>query len=453
MSVDERKPEEHLLQLAEDGMTAELEAILDAMPAQDVARAMYLLSDEEQAKVVTAISAEEAADLIEQLSEVQAVDLLGNLSPEDAAEIIDALPSDEQADIISEMNAAGAEAILQRMSVEEAADARALILYPDDVAGGLMIKEYLSYNDEATVGDVAQDLQDNAEKYRDYGVQYAYVSDAGNKLVGVLRMRDLLLTKRSTPLRSIMIPNPRTVRDDTSLDELDAFFDDHKYFGVPVVDGDGAIVGVVQESDVAEATADRQHTDYLKTQGIVGGEEIRSLPLIVRARRRLAWLSVNILLNICAASVIAFYQDTLAAVIALAVFLPIISDMSGCSGNQAVAVSMRELALGLARPGDLLRVWLKEISLGVINGLVLGALVACAAILWKGQPYLGLVVGLALCLNTMVAVSLGGILPLLLKRFKVDPAVASGPILTTVTDMCGFFIVLGFATLLLDKLT
>ena len=140
------------------------------------------------------------------------------------------------------------------------------------------------------------------------------------------------------------------------------------------------------------------------------------------------------------------YQETLAAVLALAVFLPIISDMSGCSGNQAVAVSIRELTLGLIRPNKVLRVWLKEIAVGVLNGLALGALLALAAWGWKGNPFLGAVVGVAMTLNTMLAVSIGGAVPLLLRHFKMDPALASGPILTTITDMCGFFLLLSMAS-------
>jgi magnesium transporter len=158
---------------------------------------------------------------------------------------------------------------------------------------------------------------------------------------------------------------------------------------------------------------------------------------------------VNILLNIIAASVIAFYEDTLSAMIALAVFLPIVSDMSGCSGNQAVAVSMRELTLGAANPRDAVRVWRKELSVGLINGLALGTLLGLAAWAWKGNPVLGIVVGLALGINTVLAVSIGGTVPLVLKRLGVDPAVASGPLLTTITDMCGFFLVLSLASTIL----
>ena len=147
-----------------------------------------------------------------------------------------------------------------------------------------------------------------------------------------------------------------------------------------------------------------------------------------------------------AASVIAGYQDTLSAVISLAVFLPIISDMSGCSGNQAVAVSMRELTLGVIKPVDVFYVWRKELAVGLINGLVLGVLLGVTAYLWQGNVALSLVVGIALALNSLVAVSIGGAVPLLLRRFGKDPALASGPILTTLTDMCGFFLVLKFAT-------
>ena len=176
------------------------------------------------------------------------------------------------------------------------------------------------------------------------------------------------------------------------------------------------------------------------------------MPTWVRSGRRLSWLSINIVLNIIAASVIAVYQDTLSAVIALAVFLPMISDMSGCSGNQAVAVSMRELTLGLVRAGELARVAWKEAVVGVINGCVLGLLLGLAALAWKGNPTLGLVVGAALAVNTIVAVTIGGLLPLIMKGLRLDPALVSGPILTTVTDMCGFFLVLSLATAVLPQL-
>ena len=276
------------------------------------------------------------------------------------------------------------------------------------------------------------------------------------KLIGVLDLRDLVLARRATPLASIL-KSSLFVRAEAPLDELEAFFERHPFHAVPVVDERQELVGVVGRDELAEAIANRADAEYLKSKGIIGGDEIRSLPVVTRSRRRLSWLSLNIVLNIIvlniiSASVIAFYFDTLSAAIALAVFLPIVSDMSGCSGNQAVAVSMRELSLGIVKPFEVLRVWFKELQVGVLNGVALGILLGFVAWLWKGNPWLGLVVGGALAVNTLVAVSLGGTVPLILKRIGVDPAVASGPILTTVTDMCGFFLVLRLATLVLPEL-
>jgi magnesium transporter len=212
------------------------------------------------------------------------------------------------------------------------------------------------------------------------------------------------------------------------------------------------MVGVVKRSAIMEASSRQVKNSFLKIAGIIGGEELRAMPLLQRSFRRISWLGPNIVLNIIAASVIAFYQDTLQAVIALAVFLPIISDMSGCSGNQAVAVSIRELALGQIKPTEYLRIFLKEGGLGLINGTLLGLLLGMVAFLWKGNLYLGLVVASALALNTVLSVLIGGSVPLALRRMRIDPALASGPILTTVTDMCGFFFVLSFASAVLERL-
>ncbi len=444
--------QEQLVALVGQGTAEQLEELLDSMPANDLAFALSRLTEDEQTKVLTTVTSEDAADIVEQLTTAQAVDMIGNLTPGSAAGILDELPSDHQADLIAELDDESAEAILAHMDPEEAANARQLIQYDSDVAGGIMVKEYLAYPLDATVRAIVDDLCERGDEYRDYDIQYSYIIDRRRRVKGVLRMHDLLMAKRATPIQDIMIKNPVFVPDTMHLDALAEFFDEHHYLGVPVVDEKERLIGVVQQAAVHEAVAEQRDDDYLKTQGIVGGEEFRTMPLMRRSSRRLSWLSVNILLNIMAASVIAFFQDTLSSVIALAVFLPIISDMSGCSGSQAVAVSVRELSLGLVRPTELVWVWLKEASVGIINGVALGTLVAIAAILWKGQPYLGLVVGTALCLNTVLAVSIGGLLPLILKRFNVDPAIAAGPILTTITDMCGFFLVLGMATLMLDKL-
>ncbi len=447
----ETRPWERLREFADTQDTAGLEAYLSSLDASEAVRAILRLDGDVQEKVLTTLSPAEAADLIEDLPDEQAVEIVENLAPTDAAPIVAEMQSDEQADLLADMESADAEAILQEMAPEEAEEARVLASYADDVAGGLMVTEFFEFAEKTTAGDVLDDLNACAGEISDYFTRYAYVVSPWGKLVGVLEVRDLALTPRQTPLADIIVP-ALFVKAETGVDELKSFFDSHVYAAVPVVDRHGKLLGVVRRTAVQEALAERSEREMLRMQGIVGGDEIRTLPILTRSRRRLSWLSINIVLNIIAASVIALYIDTLGAVIALAVFLPIISDMSGCTGNQAVAVSMRELSLGIVKPFEAFRVWLKEISVGLINGVTLGAVLGVVAWAWKGNPYLGLVVGGALALNTLIAVSIGGVVPLLLKRVGVDPALASGPILTTVTDICGFFLVLSFAALMLTKL-
>ena len=419
----------------------------------DAVRLLARLSDGQREELLGMLAPAAAAEVIETIPEPQAVGAIEALDPGVAARILEVLPSDEQADLIGELPQEEAEAILDEFDVAEAAEVRFLASYEDDEAGGVMVTEFLSYPRSATVAEVLEDLGDNAEQYANYDIQYAYVTDEMGRLQGVLPLRSLLLSPRLRPLYKLMTPSVKRVLGTTSIDDLAALFRDSPFVGLPVVDDDEHLIGVVRRGRLEHALAEEADETYRATQGIVGGEELRSMPLLLRSRRRLAWLSVNVLLNVLAASVIASHQGTLEAVIALAVFLPIISDMSGCSGNQAVAVSMRELTLGVVRPGDVMRVFGKELSVGLINGLVLGLLVGGAALAWKSNAYLGLVVAAALALNTLIAVGLGGTIPLVLKKLDLDPALASGPILTTVTDMCGFALVLGFASAWLERLT
>ena len=445
-------PWEKLSELIQEKNVERIIAFFDSINPADTALAVSRLKGGEQTELMLLLQPQDAAEVLEDFSDTLAGDIIGELPPEQAASILEELDSDHVADLLGELEEEEANSIIEEMTPEDAREARNLLQYAPDSAGGLMVHEYLDYRSGQTVQDVLDDLQYNREKYSDYDVQYLYVTDGKGRLQGVLRMRDLLFPERQTRLGEVMIHNPFHVHIGDSVEHLHNFFEDHRLFGAPVVDDDMCLQGVVLPEAVEEAKRKRSVRQFLGFSGIVGGEEFRSMPLLVRSGRRLSWLSLNIVLNIIAASVIALHQDTLSAVIALAVFLPMVSDMSGCSGNQAVAVSMRELSLGLVRPAELLWVLSKEIGVGVLNGLALGALLGGVAYLWKGNFFLGLVVGGAMALNTVVAVSLGGLIPLVLKRMKLDPALVSSPLLTTVTDMCGFFFVLSFASLMLERL-
>ncbi|AML51016.1 magnesium transporter [Falsihalocynthiibacter arcticus] len=439
-----------LYSAVESGDAIALQNLLEPLSLAEALREILQMDSAGRATVLSLISAELAAAIIEEAPHETGADLMETLEVLRAYEIMEELDSDIQADLIGDMQYEDAEAILQQMDAEDAADVRRLIDYDGDTAGGLMMAEVFVFSDTQTVGAVLRQLASDDNDVDRYRGQHPYVLNADSQPIGVVSLRGLLTSKRSDRLTEIMV-QPITVPVTASLSELEDIFDKHPFLGVPVIEEDGKLVGVVSRAAVSQALLERSESETMKLQGVVG-DELRSMPTWLRSKRRLAWLSANIVLNILAASVISAYEETLTAVIAIAIFLPMVSDMSGCSGNQAVGVSMRELSLGLVRPKDAARVWMKEITVGVINGIALGLLIGIVAWVWKGNPALGLVIGLALALNTMLAVSIGGVVPLLLKRLGQDPAAASGPLLTTVTDMAGFFFVLSLASLMMPWL-
>jgi len=459
MSAEEEKVEiteeswESLKGLIAEEKKRRVLEFFESLAPGEVARAISRLEETDRNKLFKVLGPEDAAEILQELPEEQAADVIEDLPEEQAADIVGEFDSDDQADILGAMEEGEAEGILQKMNPDEADEARQLLSFDPNTAGGLMMREFLSFPADWKVSDILSDLEKNSETYSHYEVLYGYIIDKeSKKLLGIIRFRDLLLSPKSRPVIDIMISEAVLAKTSTSLEALEDIFDRYDFFAVPVTDDQGRMLGLVRRSDVREALEDRADQTFLQASGILGGEEFRTMPLRSRSVRRLSILTVNIGLNIISASVIAAYQHTLSEVIALAVFLPIISDLSGCSGNQAIAVSIRELALGLLKPHEFLHVFWKEVNVGVINGIALGVVLGVVAVLWKGNMYLGAVVAAALALNTVLSVVIGGSIPLLLKKFDLDPAIASSPILTTITDICGFFFVLSFATALLHYL-
>ncbi len=437
------------LQAALDASDGEqIAEIVDNISSHEALRQVSLMESTDRDELMTLLAPDAAAELIEEAPAELAVTMIESLDSTVAAKIMEELHSDTQADIVQDLEAKNSEAILAEMEIESADNLRMLSQYDPDTAGGLMELEAFTFQIHETVSAVLKRLieDDSFERHRG---QHPYIVDETGKLVGVVSLRDMLRSKRAAKLTDIL-HEPISVLAETSQEELVDLFDENPFLGMPVVDASGILLGVVSRLELAEAQLERAEHESRSRQQV--GDELRSMPTLLRSRRRLMWLSSNIVLNIIAASVISSYEETLAAMITIAIFLPMVSDMSGCSGNQAVGVSMRELSLGLTRPIDVFHVLKKELAVGIINGIVLGILIGMVAWVWKGNAYLGLVIGLALAINTIISVSIGGTIPLILKHFRIDPAVASGPLLTTVTDMAGFFLVLSLATFFLPQL-
>ena len=412
---------------------------------RQIAQILRALPSHLRARALLSLAPAIGADVLENLPDDIAAAAVMDMQASAAAPLVQEMQTDEGADLLQDIPSHQSDAILQHVDRDDASIVRQLMGYAEDSAGGLMQSEFIAIDIDQRTGDAVQQLRDNAAQYADYPASYLYVVDAERRLIGVVSLRALLLCHAEMPIAEITARDVVSVPVSLQGAELVKLFHRYRYLAIPVVDDQRRLLGVVTQNDAMQFAESASDEEMLKFTGILGGDEFREMPLRQRSWRRLSWLTVNIFLNVVAASVIAVYKETLQAAISLAVFLPIISDMSGCSGNQAVAVSIRELSLDRIRPRDFLWVIGKEVSVGLINGAVLGGILALIAWLWQSNVVLGVIVGAALWVNTIVAVIIGGFVPLLLKRLGQDPAIASGPILTTLTDVCGFVAVLAMA--------
>jgi len=437
--------------LAVGDARAAKQLVADLHPV-DAARLTVLLQESERVALFQMLNSSMAANIVERMNENEQVDVVSSLQPDVASGIIGQMDSDDAVDVLGDLPKEKTDAILAAMPRTRADQTRRLIAYDADSAGGIMATEFVALKETLSVHQALKTLREKYSRLGDERATYVYTVDRKGTLSGVLQLRDLVTRQPAELLKNIKINDVTYLDVNTDKYEVAQTFRRHRYLALPVVDNTKRLVGVITGDDVVDLIQEITTEEMMKLQG-VSLDETRTLPVLKMVRRRVSWLSINIFLNIIAASVIAFYTDTLKAVIALAVFLPIISDMSGVSGMQAVAVSIRDLALDRTSPKELGKVLWKEARIGFLNGLILGAEIGLVAYFWKGLPFLGVVVAVSLWLNTILSVCLGSGLPLVLKRFHLDPAIASGPLLTTVTDLMGFLIVLSLATRFLSYLT
>jgi len=429
-----------------------LVALLHDLPPEETAYTIAHLDPDRRSRMLALLATaapDLGADLMEHFDDGHAADMIEVLPAPVAAALIDEMDSDEQADVLGDIAPETAEAILDEMSPEEAEDVRQLLEYGDDTAGGLMITEYLVYPADQDVKLVRKDLRDHAEKYDEYEVRYLYAVDADERLVGAVPMRNLVMAQPGQPLSSAaMQADLVTVHVHDELEDVEDLFDRIDLMAVPVLDDGGRLAGVVRRAAVQEAVGEQARESLAKFGGILGGEELRSMPLRDRAVRRLMFLVPIMGLLLVSATIIAMFEDTVKRLPILAAFLPVVAGICGSGGGQAVAVSMREVSLGLIKPGDFGMVLMKEAGVAVVNGLLLGGMLLLVAWLWRGDLMLAVALGMAIPMVLLVAKCVGGTVPVLLRGLGVDPAMASGPTVTTVVDLVGFFTVLLLAELL-----
>jgi magnesium transporter len=319
-----------------------------------------------------------------------------------------------------------------------------ILTYPENSVGRIMTSHFMAFHLDIKVKDAIHRIRLTAHKYGP--ATYTYVIDNENKLVGVLNMRDLLLSSGDVPLMDVMDRNVFSVDGFRDREEVAQELAARRYLAAPVVDANQRLVGVVRSDRLVGDVKEEATEDILKMVGAGRDERVFS-PIFFSLKKRIIWLKVNLATAFLAAAVVALFEDTIAKITVLAVFLPVVAGQGGNAGAQSLAVVMRGLVLREIRPGQAIRVIRKEAFLGAMNGLITGLVTALIAWLWHGNPYLGLVIGLAMVVNLAAAGLSGAAIPLAMKAIGFDPAQSSSIILTTVTDVVGFFSFLGFATI------
>jgi magnesium transporter len=397
---------------------------------------LALLTAEGQAHLLEHLEPEERQEVVEEMPRASLARVLDRIDNDVAADILRELPPSEAARVISTMTTAG--------------DVAPLLEHADESAGGLMTRGFVALHGDMTAQDAINYmrlLRPNVEE-----AYYLYVMDAANHLEGVVSLRELVVAAPDTPLRQVMESDVIAVGPETDQEEVARLVQHYRLRALPVVDEERHLLGITTMDDAMDVVAEEATEDMYRMAGLPTEESVYD-PVVVSARRRLPWLVFNLGGAFVAAGVVSSFVDTIEDVVALAVFMPIVAGQGGNAGIQTITLVVRQMALGEVAPRHAWRVLNKELAVGLLKGVIMGLIVGTIAWLWWENAWLGLVVGVAMLLNMLVAGFWGAVIPLGLRRLRLDPAIASGIFLTTFTDVMGFLILLGLATLMIDQLT
>jgi magnesium transporter len=421
-------------------------ALAESSP-EGAARTLERLDAAAAAGVLAALPADLAARVVRGFAPHSAAAILGKLTPEQTRSLLEAMTPRQAVEVLHHVDPERREVMVQGLPEEAAKSLRQLLSYPAETAAGMMEPQVVSIPDDVTVQEAISLIRRAPRQ----SVHYLYVTDRERKLVGILGTRDLLLASPRDAVKSIMMPDVAHVPATMDREEVANLMRVKRYVALPVIDGEGHLLGVVRHDEVLEAAQDEAFEDLQKMVG-AGGDERALAPPGVAVRKRLPWLVVNLATAFLASAVIALFESALAQVAALAVLMPIVAGQGGNTGAQALAVTIRGLALREFGAGLPWRVLFKELAAGFVNGTAVAALTSGAVWLWQGSAGLALVIGLSMLVTMTIASLSGAGIPLLLHALKFDPAQSSSIFMTTVTDVVGFASFLGLALLLMKLL-
>ena len=421
-------------------------AIFAGLHPVDQAALLAELGRQQQRGLLVELSAQESAQIMEQMEPQEAATTFGFIQAPLLSNILDEAPPDVAADILKLLPEDRSLEALEGM--EEPGEVTPLMEYPDESAGGIMTTQFVSIRDDITAANALDSVRILGELVEDIGS--ILIVDSQRRLVGSLSLVRLALARPGTLVQEIMEAEIISASAVTDQEECATLMERYDLRHLPVVDDQRRLLGVILVEDLVDVIEEEATEDMYNMAGI-SGERLFG-PLRSSARRRLPWLFLNLGTTLLSALVISFFEDTIVRVVALAVFLPVIAGQGGIGGTQTLTLLVRSIALGDVPRRRVLRLLRREILLGLINGILLGVAIGVLAYAWKGVWMLGVVLGVAMLGNMIVAGLTGVSTPLILRRLRLDPALGSAVIVTTVTDTAGFLMFLGMAAALVSFL-
>jgi magnesium transporter len=422
-------------------------ALVEALRPPDQAELFDDLALEEQDRLLPQLELEDSADILEKLEEEKAAEVAARLSDAELSDILSEMEPDEAADLLGDLTPARAAQALA--TLEEADEIRPFLVYPDESAGGLMTAAEVLLHRDMTTEEAIAHLRAAAPDAET--VYYLFVVDWQEHLVGVVSLRQLVVAPPQTPVGEIMDPDVISVEAHDDQEVAARLMSRYDVVALPVVDAQGHMLGVITHDDLVEVLEEEATEDIFRLGG-VPEEHPADVALPAALRTRLPWLVLNLVTAMASALVLSLFEGTIARVAVLAAFFPIVAGVSGSAGTQTLTVTVRGLALGELSPVEGWRTLGREVLIGLANGFAVGSLIALIALAWRGSPMLGIVVGVATLLNLIAAAVAGALVPIGLQVLRIDPALASPILVTTVTDTFGYFVYLGLATMAIGLL-
>ena len=393
----------------------------------------------------------EMADIFEaiDIDDDEYTGYLAEMEPSYGAEMLSHMYADDAADVLNELDTEQRESYLGMMDEETAEEINELLSYDEYTAGSIMTTEYVAIPENSTVRSAMTILRKEAPDAET--IYYIFVVDEAHRLTGVISLRDLIIADEDTLIRSIMNERVVMVHAGDDQEEVAQIMKDYNFLATPVIDDKGELLGIITVDDIIDVIDEEASEDYSKLAGISDMDKFDTTSLQA-AKKRLPWLVILLFLGMLTANLMGQFEATLEKVALLAVFIPLISGTSGNSGTQALAVAIRGIATGDVEEHSKLKLLAREAGTGLMSGVVCGLIVIGIIYIWKQELLLGMLVGAALCGSILVATLAGSFIPLLMHRLKIDPAVASGPFITTLNDITSILIYLGLATALLSQI-